>query len=469
MGVICDGSRYFCIFFPRYMVWYGFVCKQIGFIRFGEPRRRAQMAHPDPLYNMLPVPCLLSPSPSPPTPLLVLVTFVLLPLVASPIMSLDHFPMFAERRFQPSERPSYPTHDHLIPSTSAWSYSSRASPDAHTAFPHHISSSWSTPQCSTWSTPSVTYSPPPPSPPPYVALGPGYRHSAFALFPHTDYPASSSRPLLNSLPSSLSPTASSTRLAQNSLSSITPNPKYDSHPWGDGLYTIDDPETASNSERPASSVATSPSARASSISSSASIPQVKVEPEDVVAADCFVMEFSAPTPAAQASSSLAPPTEVPLRATQASKAMRKMMGVFRLNPFSMHESGAQPTTTWTGEEAGPLEEEPQMFEFQLDLPGYEPAPSDPVQPQPASSNKLDGDFDDTGNWAECNEPTLHYPSASQPAWLGNDSPASYTLPSLRPYSPHPPFHSPSSSSVSPRRTPLDIASSDVSSFLPVIL
>ena len=33
---------------------------------------------------------------------------------------------------------------------------------------------------------------------------------------------------------------------------------------------------------------------------------------------------------------LASPTEVPLRATQASKEMRKMMGVFRLNPFTMH-------------------------------------------------------------------------------------------------------------------------------------
>lgn len=382
-------------------------------------------------------------------------------------MSLDHFPMFAERRFQPSERSSYPVHDHLIPSTSAWSYSSRASPDTHTAFPQHIPSSWNTTHYSAWSTPSVTYSsPPPPSPPPYVAINSGYRHSAFALFHHTDLPPSSSRPIIPSihpsLSSSLSPTTSSARSAQNSLSSITPNPKYDSNPWGDGLYTIDDPETASNSERPVSSVATSPSARASSIASSVSIPPVKLEPEDSVAADCFVMEFSASTPAAQASSSLAPPTEVPLRATQASKAMRKMMGVFRLNPFSMHESAGQPTTTWTGEEAGPLEEEPQMFEFQLDLPGYERAPSNPVQPQPTSSNNVDGNLDDSGSWPECNEPSLHYSTASHAGWLGNDSMASYTLPSVRPYSPHPPLHSPSPSSVSPRRTPLDNPSSDVS-------
>ncbi|KAG6377354.1 hypothetical protein JVT61DRAFT_15148 [Boletus reticuloceps] len=299
-----------------------------------------------------------------------------------------------------------------------------------------------------------------PSPTPPLRL---LRRPPFTLFHQTDYPQSSSRPLIHH--SIASPTASSTRSVHNTLSSMTTNPKYDSHTWGDGLYTIDDPETASNSERPASSVATSPSARASSISSSTSFPPVKVEPEDSVASDCFVMEFSASTPAAQASSSLAPPTEVPLRATQASKAMRKMMGVFRLNPFSMHESGAQPTTTWTGEEAGPLEEEPQMFEFQLDLPGYDRASSDPVQPQPTSSNRNrpDGDFDDTGNWAECNEQSLQYPPTSHPAWLGNDSPASYTLPSLRPYSPHPPLHSPSPSVVSQRRTPSDNPSSDYAS------
>ena len=376
--------------------------------------------------------------------------------------------MFTERRFQPSDRASYPSHDHLIPSPSSWSYSSRTSPDTDAPFPHQIPSSWNTNQYSAWSTPSVTYSsPPPPSPPPYVALNSTYRHSPYALFHHTDCQASSSRPIISSihpsLASSLSPAVSCPPTAQNTLASMTPNTKYNSHPWGDGLYTIDDPETASNSERPASTVATSPSARASSIASSASVPPVKVEPEDSVTADCFVMEFSAPTPAAQASSSLAPPTEVPLRATQASKAMRKMMGVFRLNPFSMHESGGQPTTTWTGEEAGPLEEEPQMFEFQLDVPGYERAVSDLVQPQPPSSNKLDGDFDDTGSWAECNEPALHYSTASHPAWLGNDSPASYTLPSLRPYSPHPPLHSSSSSSASPRRTPLGNTPSEVSS------
>jgi hypothetical protein len=67
--------------------------------------------------------------------------------------------------------------------------------------------------------------------------------------------------------------------------------------------------------------------------------------------------------------SLAPPTQVPLRTTQASTEMRKMMGVFRLNPFSMHNGSSKgvSSSAWYGEDIGPLEEEPVTFEFQLDL------------------------------------------------------------------------------------------------------
>ncbi|KAF8162439.1 hypothetical protein K438DRAFT_1985093 [Mycena galopus ATCC 62051] len=65
---------------------------------------------------------------------------------------------------------------------------------------------------------------------------------------------------------------------------------------------------------------------------------------------------------------LAPPTEVPLRATQASAQMRRMMGVFRLNPFAMHARGGRGVLApWAGGEARPLDEEPLIFEFQLEL------------------------------------------------------------------------------------------------------
>ncbi|ESK86356.1 hypothetical protein Moror_5023 [Moniliophthora roreri MCA 2997] len=69
------------------------------------------------------------------------------------------------------------------------------------------------------------------------------------------------------------------------------------------------------------------------------------------------------------SQSLAPPTQVPLRATQATPDMRAMMDSFRLNPFAMH---SKPRTdvymTWNGEEPRPLDEEPCLIEWQLD--GY---------------------------------------------------------------------------------------------------
>ncbi|KAG7095358.1 hypothetical protein E1B28_006117 [Marasmius oreades] len=73
------------------------------------------------------------------------------------------------------------------------------------------------------------------------------------------------------------------------------------------------------------------------------------------------------------SQSLAPPTQVPLRATHASTEMLEMMGSFRLNPFAFHTKHKGPQRedlylTWCGEEPKPLEEEPCMFEWQLE--GY---------------------------------------------------------------------------------------------------
>ncbi|GLB42314.1 hypothetical protein LshimejAT787_1103290 [Lyophyllum shimeji] len=95
-------------------------------------------------------------------------------------------------------------------------------------------------------------------------------------------------------------------------------------------------------------------------------PSVKEEPDD--ADGRFIMEISPPQ--AQTfllSQSLAPPTEVPLRATQASSQMRSMMTVFRLNPFAMHDGEGRGTIPVQHEAAHALEAEPLIFEFQLDL------------------------------------------------------------------------------------------------------
>ncbi|KAJ7108702.1 hypothetical protein C8R44DRAFT_937843 [Mycena epipterygia] len=90
------------------------------------------------------------------------------------------------------------------------------------------------------------------------------------------------------------------------------------------------------------------------------VPVKEEQPDD----DGFIIDLpSAPFP-----QSLAPPTEVPLRATQASAPMRRMMGVFRLNPFAMHAHGGRGVPEpWAGGVARPLDEEPRIFEFQLEL------------------------------------------------------------------------------------------------------
>ncbi|KAG6335120.1 hypothetical protein ID866_3960 [Astraeus odoratus] len=328
-------------------------------------------------------------------------------------------------------------------------------------------SGWSTPPSSSSSS-SIPYSSP--------ATCSVYRNpSSTALDHHTDYPTSSQRTIIPSSQPSLSACLSSTSPAytRNHVRSIN-NSLHSSWVAGGGLYALDNPDT-SNSELPpqCTSSATSPSPRPPSSTASSSLSKlepVKSDPEDAPGSDCFVMEFSG-SASAHASSSLAPPTEVPLRATQASKAMRKMMGVFRLNPFSMHDSSVQSTTTWTGEEAGPLEEEPQMFEFQLHIPGCEDSNSDSDRVGSPSlhsvgENDLDG-HDESLSWAEGSDiPSPHFHTAapmSQPAWFGSSSPPSHTLPTLRAYSPHHVPHSPSlSSTSSSRRTPLDIAVSEYS-------
>nr|GAT59264.1 predicted protein [Mycena chlorophos] len=103
-------------------------------------------------------------------------------------------------------------------------------------------------------------------------------------------------------------------------------------------------------------------------------PNIKQEqPDD----DGFIVDAS-PSNSTRNSTALAhalacaPPTEVPLRATQASARMRRMMGVFRLNPFAIQlQKGQRPPSktdcTWAGGEARPLDEPPRVFEFQLAL------------------------------------------------------------------------------------------------------
>ncbi|KAG5646340.1 hypothetical protein DXG03_003663 [Asterophora parasitica] len=116
------------------------------------------------------------------------------------------------------------------------------------------------------------------------------------------------------------------------------------------------------------SPSTSPdSASAASPRPSSPLAGVKQESDD--AAPCFIIEsLSGPRAnSTRRSLALAPPTEVPLRATHASSDMRRMMNVFRLNPFAIHDGEARGTLPANHEAAHPLDAEPLVFEFQLEI------------------------------------------------------------------------------------------------------
>ncbi|KAH7919401.1 hypothetical protein BV22DRAFT_861994 [Leucogyrophana mollusca] len=379
-------------------------------------------------------------------------------------MLLDHYPMLAERRFQPSERLSFPTADSLPLPTSSWSYI----PRSHNVVPQDYTST-----ASQWNTNLMNHSWSPDNSAPsssYPTAPTHYRHSGSNALNHqSEYPESSHRtvpPIASpSLSAGLSSPTSYERAGHLYSSSASSNVKYPSSHWRDDLYALDGADASNIPVPPPSTARTStspPSVRAASRSSSAGTPPVKLEPEEPPSADCFVMEFTSASPAVRESSSLAPPTEVPLRATQASKAMRKMMGVFRLNPFSMHEGGGQALASWSGEDARPLEEEPQMFEFQLDIGGEGENEDEEQHKDPSPDREAEVDENELTRWTEDEGPQLACGSHPQSDWMANESiPSnSYALPSLRACNQS--SHSPSLSSTSSRRTPFDIPASEYS-------
>lgn len=170
----------------------------------------------------------------------------------------------------------------------------------------------------------------------------------------TEYPSSPLQPVIAlPSPSPLPPPVLSSYTYGNDLPrSPSQSPEYENdNAWGEEAYT---PER-SESPSPSSDVSPGP---------------VKAEPDEPES--CFIMELSAPQSILTLKSqSMAPPTEVPLRATGATPRMRKMMGVFRINPFTIHSGGGRGAapSPWHGAEARPLEEEPLTFEFQMSLGG----------------------------------------------------------------------------------------------------
>ncbi|KAK2461204.1 hypothetical protein APHAL10511_006731 [Amanita phalloides] len=156
-----------------------------------------------------------------------------------------------------------------------------------------------------------------------------------------DYPESSQRTDLSSSP------VNSTDYGFQSDVPKSPSKSPDFSDDGHRLYTMDDLDTSASCR-------------------SSPVPPIKMEQPDVDG--CFVMELSpAQVKAISLSQSMAPPTEITPRAIHATEEMRKMMGRFRIDPFAIHNGeNRSVVASWCGE-ACPLEEEPLIFEFQLDL------------------------------------------------------------------------------------------------------
>ncbi|KAM6503348.1 hypothetical protein JOM56_000291 [Amanita muscaria] len=151
-------------------------------------------------------------------------------------------------------------------------------------------------------------------------------------------------------------------------------------------------------------------------------PSVKVEQPDVDG--CFVMELSAAqVNTISLSQSMAPPTEVPLRATHASEEMRKMMGRFRIDPFAIHNGEQRGVVASWCDEACPLEEEPLIFEFQLDIVGQEDSNSKDSSSDDASAGRAsqDASSEIDCDWERYGRDETVYASNPPSEWNINDS------------------------------------------------
>ncbi|KZT64553.1 hypothetical protein DAEQUDRAFT_814908 [Daedalea quercina L-15889] len=223
----------------------------------------------------------------------------------------------------------------------------------------------------------------------YPASIPAHEYSSSSTSQSMSYPSAyAPHPQHTSLPDAFapSPSSSSRTYAASTLSHVsassTPTiPSLQRVTWAAGsapasaLYIVDpEPDVGEVPEGPYT--------------------QVKTEEEDFESG--FIFELA----------SDAPPTlpfldnmpEVPLRATQASKEMRKLMGAFRLDPFAMHNGvkSAASQSVPIGIEVGPLREPPIMFEWQVEL-AYPLVPQSPRWS--AEEQSLHVFEDDDEKWA----------------------------------------------------------------------
>lgn len=223
----------------------------------------------------------------------------------------------------------------------------------------------------------------------------------------------------------------------SSSSSHTSNldpPRFESASWDNDLYRFepDAEQPHHHDSQPPPAVA----AVALSVASPSRSPSPRVKQEELVSDD-FVFEGPLVTGQFPAFASM---TEVPLRCTGASKEARRMMGVFRLDPFTIHNA-ARPenaNTDWSGEQIGPLRHKPRTFEFQLELddaikPEQPPcltAVDSPVQSPSLSTSSLsypndpeDEEREQTQSWVSSPPSRLYSPPTVSEPFVPNMTPA----------------------------------------------
>ncbi|KAH9915984.1 uncharacterized protein B0H18DRAFT_959041 [Fomitopsis serialis] len=129
--------------------------------------------------------------------------------------------------------------------------------------------------------------------------------------------------------------------------------------------TLQDPYAASTTPLPRLHRVSCPAGNAP-----ANAPYTEVKTKEEELESGFVFELMSHTRLSRSTNPLLDSIpELPLRATQASKEMRVLMGAFRLDPFAMHNgvNSAASQSVPVGIEIGPLRVPPVMFEWQAEL------------------------------------------------------------------------------------------------------
>ncbi|KAI0697047.1 hypothetical protein BC835DRAFT_805127 [Cytidiella melzeri] len=181
----------------------------------------------------------------------------------------------------------------------------------------------------------------------------------------------------------------------------------------------------------------------SSSPSPAPQPSSPLVKQEEVSTDCFIFEGPTTWLSSHATSLM---IEVPLRATGAPRKMRRLMAVYRLDPFAINNAPSRPEEgkDWSGDRIGPLTQRGKEYQFQIqmkadvkpepEIPSSRPQPADPT-PSPVFSSSLEyPDDDNNSDNSETAQPqTWNSPQPVLYSLISDDSPQFDTIPTAVEY------------------------------------